>query len=197
MSPSFKHNCTNDHYVVEWASKQAAKADYIVTHYGDRFDIKFLQSRLLYHGLDPLPLPKCLDTWKMSRSTLKLHSNRLASIAAFIGAGNKTPLSGPIWIRAMSGHVPSINYVVKHCEQDVLVLEAVYNKLRRLDGCHPNVQVFYGKPDGCPRCGSEHLESKGYRATQLYVYQKFFCKACKSYVRSTKPTLMGPRVTKR
>lgn len=42
--------------------KVAEKADEIVAHFGNNFDIPWLRTRCLIHHLDPVPLYKTIDT---------------------------------------------------------------------------------------------------------------------------------------
>ena len=171
---TFAKDPTNDRELVQEFRKVVEDADIIVGHYSSRFDYPFLQARALYHSLLPFPTDvRHVDTWRISRNTLKLNSNRLASLAAHLGVEEKTALSGPIWIKAMSGHKPSIKYVVEHCRQDVVVLEQVYEKIKPLRPDNPKASL-----DGCPTCGSESLQSRGYARTTKRKMQRWSCNAC-------------------
>lgn len=177
--PRFKHDPTNDKDLVIAAAKILSEADVIVGHYSQRFDLPMLQSRLLYHGLKPIPPIPHVDTWRIARYEMHLHSNRLASVAAFLGLQEKTPLSGPIWIKASAGHKPSIKYVVEHCRQDVIVLEEAYKKIRCLCKVHPNVALVDGKADTCPICEETgHMQSRGFRISRTAKTQRFQCQKC-------------------
>lgn len=178
--PRFKTDPTNDKDVVKNFAKELPKADIICGHYSSRFDIPFVNSRLLNHNLNPLPPMPHIDTWRVARYNMKLNSNRLASITAFFSLEEKTPLSGPIWIKAMAGHKPSIRYVVKHCEQDVLVLEQVYNKIRPLINNHPNVNIVDTNRSGkaaCPVCGGK-VQKRGFRIARVRKSQRYHCQGC-------------------
>src|SRR3990167_1635977 len=60
-------------------------SDVWLTHYGTWYDIPFINTRLLYHGLPVLPPNFAhIDTWKISRNRLKLRNNRLATIQQFL-----------------------------------------------------------------------------------------------------------------
>lgn len=149
-----------------------------VTHYGTRFDVPMLNTRLLNHGLKPMPPMPHVDTWRVAKYRLKLHSNRLASVSAIFGLEDKTRLNGPIWVNAAAGHRPSINYVVNHCVQDVYVLEQAYNKIRCLAQNHPNLNLVEPKERGCPRCGAPSLQARGYNIAITRKSQRFQCTAC-------------------
>lgn len=177
--PEFKKDPTNDKKVVEKFAPIFEQADMVVGWYSKKFDEPYINSRLLYHNLHPLASVPHIDAWWTCKSRLKLNSNRLASASAFLGVEEKTPLNGRIWVQAMAGHKNAINYVVKHCEQDIVVLEQVYERLLPLIDSHPNVNVGSASPDACPKCGTEgKLHKRGYRWARVSKTQRFKCNAC-------------------
>lgn len=176
QSPHFKRNPTDDSWLVENFRHIVEDADIIIGHYSTKFDYPFLQARALYHQQPLFPTDiKHIDTWRIARQKLKLNSNRLSSLAAHLGLEEKTPLSGPIWIRAMAGHVPSIRYVVAHNKQDVVVLEQCYDKIKGLNWDNPKVSVDKGS---CPTCGSFNIRLRGFRRTTRAKVQRFSCNSC-------------------
>jgi uncharacterized protein YprB with RNaseH-like and TPR domain len=115
--------------------------DVLYTHWGvdRRFDIPFIRTRALVHGLQD-QLPKkfekfMMDTWPIARNKLKLHSNRLDSIAdaCRIKGVKKTPLSGEKWMLAAVGEPKSLEYIAKHNRHDVILLERVHKKLECME----------------------------------------------------------------
>ena len=180
-SPSFKNDPTDDSYVVGEFQKVSESVDMIVTWYGTRFDVPFVNSRLLYHDLPILPPIPHVDGWRIAKYKLKLHSNRLASVLAFLNLPDKTPLSGPIWQKATAGHKQSIKYVVEHCEQDVRMLEKAYLKIRSLTAQHPNLALTSPYHTGimCPVCKSQKMQKRGFQINQgLTIFQRFRCMDC-------------------
>jgi len=113
------------------------KFDVLYAHYGadGRFDIPFIRTRAFDHGLqDKLPGRMelfIMDTWPTARRKLKLHSNRLGSIADALGIKNvkKTPLTPQIWRLASAGHPESLSYIALHNRRDVQILERVHKGL--------------------------------------------------------------------
>ena len=67
----------DDTLMVKRFAKIAAQADEMVAHNGDRFDIKWFNTRNLVHGLPPLPHYKTVDTLTIARRHFYLQSNRL------------------------------------------------------------------------------------------------------------------------
>ena len=172
-SPDFDKDPTNDKALVTAFAKEAEKADIAVFHYGERFDWPFINTRLLYHNLPPLPNVKMIDTWRIAKYRLRLNSNRLASVSELLGVAEKTPLSGPIWIKAMAGNKKAIAYVVEHCVQDVRVLEQVYQRISPFRPDNPKLSQT-----GCPTCGSYDFQQRGKSVTLAGKKQRRSCNNC-------------------
>lgn len=178
-SPKFNKDPTDDKEVVKEIIKIFDKADILCGWYSSRFDLPFINSRILFHKLKPLPRMPHLDLWKTSRYELALHSNRLQSFSDFTGLGQKTALSGPIWVRASAGHKPSLKYISKHCIKDVEILEKAYYKLRPLIRGHPDLN----QRGDCPFCNEPALTKRGFLITVKNKYQRFQCQNCGSWSR--------------
>lgn len=110
--------------------------DVIYTHYGSdrRFDVPFIRTRAFANGLQN-QLPKymekfIMDTYPTARNKLRLHSNRLDSIAEALGIEGikKTPLSPKKWRMAAIGDSKALQYIAKHNKRDVQLLERVHKK---------------------------------------------------------------------
>jgi len=179
---SFQTDRTNDKEVVKQAIATLSEADMIVDWFGTYYDIPMLNTRALFHGLQPLPPIAHVDGWMIAKRKMKLHSNRLASVQSFLGVEEKTPLNGPIWIRAAAGYKDALAYVVEHNDQDCVVLEQVYDKIKGLCNFHPNVSVMSGSVDDekphCPICDSAKLQQRGRTVTKTGFRQRFQCTAC-------------------
>lgn len=99
------------------------------------YDIPFINTRLLIHGERPLrqDIMHIDPMWKAGRFSLTLHSRRLDAVAkTFRLAEQKTPLDFDVWQDAAMGETEAIDYVVKHCEADVLVLREAFDVLKVL-----------------------------------------------------------------
>lgn len=177
----YKSDPTNDKELVRATAAALSEADLWVGHYASRFDVPYLNSRLLYHGLPVMPKIPLIDTWRVAKYQLRLNSNRLQTLCTFLELEDKTPIMGPHWVKAMAGNKQSLKYIVDHCIQDVLVLEAAYLKLRPLIPNHPNVNLVSATKDACPVCGSKSLESKGWRYAATTKKRRFRCRSCGAF----------------
>ena len=161
------------------------KADMWVSWYGSKFDVPYLQARLLKHKQHTAStMTPHIDLWRTSRYQLKLSSNRLANVERFFSLrAGKTAIDQGVWIKAISGHKPSMAQVVKHCREDVKMLEEMYHILLPLIKGHPNIELFKDDPSillFCPKCGSGHLQKFGYKITKTGKYQRWQCQDCGS-----------------
>jgi len=175
---SFKKGIISDKELVSYAHSILSQADAWVTYYGRKFDVPFLNTRLIRHDLNVLPDVKHIDVWFTSKFKLKLNSNRLKSVTEFLGVHEKTPVVGEIWNNAVTGHRPSIKYINEHCYHDVIALEDVYYKLRPLLLQHPNSNFFTGIEGSCPICSSPNIEKRGRQLVAKKIHQRLHCKNC-------------------
>jgi len=114
--------------------------DILYVHYGSdmRFDIPFIRTRAFEHGFErllPRPMEKfIIDTYPIARHKLKLHSNRLDSIADMLRVPiTKTVISPRKWNLARVGHPGALRYVAEHNKRDVQILEGVHQKLKAIE----------------------------------------------------------------
>lgn len=110
--------------------------DLIVGWYSSRFDFPFVNTRSLKHRIMPPRKNYRRDLCLCARSFGKLRNNRLATWDKYLhdGKTEKTFLDFDVWIQAMRGDKKSLNYIVTHCEADVLVTEKVYKRVMPLLG---------------------------------------------------------------
>lgn len=106
--------------------------DIITTFWGTGFDVPFIRSRSLFHGLDfPLYGSIChFDIFYACRSLFKLHRKSLQAVTEFLGIEGKTHLKLPVWQLAKRGHKESLEYVLEHCEEDVKILEVLWQRVK-------------------------------------------------------------------
>jgi len=123
---------TEDKRVVRTCVETMQTFDRVCGHYSTYFDIPFLRTRSLIHGL-PFPGVGTLyhtDVWRMAKSKLCLHSNRQDVIAeSLYGKTDKTRISHPHWRKAVMGNEDSCMEVLDHCQKDVSDLKRNYYTL--------------------------------------------------------------------
>lgn len=125
----------NDKFVVRELVKKMNSFDLILTWYGSMFDIPMINTRALRHRLLPPVRNFRRDLCFVSRGSLKLTNNRLATVDEFLnGHAMKTRLKRRIWDNAFRGDRKAIAYIVDHCDKDVIGTEKNYKRMMPLLG---------------------------------------------------------------
>lgn len=106
--------------------------DRLIGWYSARFDVPFMRTRCVYHGLDFPPFGSFFhtDAWFVCRSRFKLHSNRLEAACTFFDIPSKGHrLTPQVWQAAAAGDQKALDFIMAHNVEDVESTEAVWNKL--------------------------------------------------------------------
>lgn len=186
-----------DRYVVARLWWLFDKADVLVAHNGDKFDIKKTQARMLVHGLTPPSPSKSIDTLKEVRRYGNFTSNRLNDLGTQLGLGEKEAHSGMhTWFGCMAGDAEQWRLMEKYNRRDITLLEDLYQELLPWIGtpgkANPgvNASVFLsgsGRPIECPKngCGGTELNARGYTTTAAGLqYRRWQCKKCGGWSQS-------------
>lgn len=155
------------------------EADMVIGWNSKSFDWRFLQTRMLKHGLGYLPPVPHEDGLSTARRTLKM-GRSLENIGKFFGLHTQKEKMdlAKVWTPAGMGDPVALKQVIKRCESDVLLLEEAYNLLAPLSKVHPNVCIIDGEPEGCPLCKGKRLQQRG-RVNALRHYRlRFHCQDC-------------------
>jgi DNA polymerase III epsilon subunit-like protein len=181
---AFAKDRNNDKNVVLELKKAMEIADVVVAHNGDKFDIKWFNTRCLYHGIDEIAPPFTVDTLKIAKKHYRFSSNKLDYLGKYLGVGRKIKTHNHWWLAIVDVSVPvkeAIKLAKKmeaYNKMDVMLLERVFKKLRHR--CiMPNANLFHDTPIAlCPNCGSEHLIRHGNYTNKSGRYQRLKCQDC-------------------
>ena len=118
-----------DKRIVKSASAEIKKYDRIMTWYGSRFDVPYVRTKALFHKID-FPAYRDLyhtDLLYISRSKLRLHSNRLEAVCEYFGIPAKTHKMTPKLNHDLQiGKEYALNDVLEHCKEDVWSTNEVF-----------------------------------------------------------------------
>ncbi len=169
----------DDKKLLQQASKLLEEADLLVAHFGSVFDRRFIQGRLLIHGLPPIPPTKMRDTCMIARSVANYSSNRLKHLAKILRLRHRKLENGwpEAWFQVMQGNMKALKGLAAYCVGDVQTLEDLYLRLRPYDNPHPRMRE---NPSVCAVCGGAQ-QRRGYRWAQQYRYQRYQCTKCKRW----------------
>ena len=156
-------------------------ADELIAHNGDKFDIKKIRTRCIYHRIPMFPTYRTLDTLKKARSGFNFNSNRLDYIARFLGVGAKVEHEGfTMWKKCMEGDEDALKAMVHYCDGDIVVLEDVFTVMQNYITQNTNTAVASGGYKyQCPSCGSDHVHLHKNSITPKGTIQRMMqCDSC-------------------
>lgn len=171
----------NDKHVVETLHKVMSEADVIVAHNGDSFDKRYLEGRLLIHGCAPLPPITSVDTYKIVKSRFRLNYNKLDYVGKILKLGGKKPTPAGLWLDVLRGSRSAVKIMLAYNKRDVILLRDVFKKLIPYIPNYVNRELFGGT--GCPRCGSNKVQSRGFHRAISRTYRRFQCQKCMGWFR--------------
>jgi uncharacterized protein YprB with RNaseH-like and TPR domain len=178
-----------DFYLVQELKKIIDESDIQVAHFGSKFDIKFLQTRLIFHDLQIAnsKWKTFFDTCITARKNFKFSRNSLSVIAKALGCDNeKSSLPLTVWQHSKCiGYEPyfteALEQMADYCKQDVDTLYDIAQKLWPKVIHLPSYQAITGKSGiYCPQvyCGSYEYEYIGSNASKTTAHSEYRCKAC-------------------
>ena len=165
----------DDYQLVKAIGNELRDVDMHILQYGSKIDFKFMQTKLMYYNLPPLPEPPVMvDTCIVARQRLALVSNSMRTQAEFFKfPEEKMKITHEQWYKAFALDTPTMKIVEARCASDVRITEQLYLKLRHLMVNHPMIRT-----EGCAVCGGFSFKSEGTRATAKRMYRRLYCKNC-------------------
>ena len=123
--------------LLEALNAELEQFDGVVTYFGSRFDLPFIRTRSLYHGLKPLGKKKSLDLYFTVKRTTNPSSRRLERINDILrisdpdGSPDKTRLGMAEWNGVVfQRDTKQLDYVISHCVSDVKILENAVERFK-------------------------------------------------------------------
>ena len=178
----------DDKRVVKSMHSLLEKADIVIAHNGDRFDLRKLNWRFINNGINPPTPYKTIDTLKVSRREFAASSHKLDFLTKNFKLHTKLSTDFKLWVDCMSGDKSRLNEMERYNKQDVAALEDFYLIIRPYMKNHPNLGVIMDIGDVCSTCGEKDIEETDSvyltTASKFLVYK---CNSCKTpYIRSKK-----------
>ena len=161
-----------------------SSASIIVHHNGDKFDLKKINTRLIYHRLEPLGKVTAVDTLKEVKKVANFTSNRLDYLSKILTGQGKMHVGYELWLRVMRGEKKAIKEMLEYNKVDVIRLEEIYEILKPYMKSHPHMGPGEGnhKDHSCRACGSSNVKLNGIRYTAAGVKkQEIQCNECHAY----------------
>lgn len=175
-------NVRDDKKIVSGLIALLEQADICITHNGDKFDIKRVNTRALLNGLPPYKHPKSTDTYKESKKVFSLTSNSLEYASTNVNTKYKKlkheeypGLS--LWKEVLKGNKHAWDVMKKYCLHDVLATEEYFTKIQSWIKTQ-NMACFFDDAKIRCFCGSDNLEKRGFTYTDSGKFQGYACKDC-------------------
>lgn len=181
----YRKDILDDSEVVSEIWDLLDEADVVIGQNCRDFDIKVVNARFLYHGMNPPSPYKLVDTKVEAKKYLRLPSNSLDDLSAFFGLGRKEEHEGfPLWKRCIAGDPSAWKKMLSYNKNDVLLTEKLYLKLRPFMRNHPVMGMY---KDGlvCANCGSNKINLRGFAITRVMRYRRYQCQGCGAWGRTT------------
>ena len=129
-----------DKRLIEQFCEDVKQFDALVVYYGkdtggryQRHDIPFMRTRAEFWGIKDFPKGGekiIIDLYDVAKAKFKLKRYGLAHVCRFKNIPCKqTPTDWNVWQRARDGHNPSLKYIIRHCEEDVVATELLWKEI--------------------------------------------------------------------
>jgi uncharacterized protein YprB with RNaseH-like and TPR domain len=174
----------NDKTLVTRFLKQMERADEIVAHFGDGFDIPWMRARALINGFRTLPVYKTVDTCAWAARLFQFNCNKLDYLAQIAGFGRKLPTDYRLWVDVVLGKNSSaLARMIRYNRHDVVLLEKVYHWLSGIGPVKTHAGVLNGHEKwSCPRCASDQVQKvRRYITAKGTEQQQMKCVPCGGY----------------
>lgn len=183
--PEWLNSVNDDRELCTFAFNILKDADAVVTQNGRGFDWKFLQTRLLLHGLPSLPRILHIDTKVLAKSNLLLFSNSLKRMASLFTDERKMENDGwELWEKVHAREPEAMKKMAEYCAQDVEATEALFLELRKFATGLPNYNQLTDEIC-CSNCGSVDLRGNGTRTISTHTYRRMVCVTCGTWNKIT------------
>lgn len=191
-----KDDLGNDRSVLAPLWALLDKADWVITHNGDRFDIPKIRSRMIINKMPPFSPVKSIDTCKAAKKAFGFTRNTLEYLTETLcpetcKSSHKKFPGFSLWRECLAGNEEAWEEMKEYNKQDVISLEALYYKLRPWIPQHPNFSLYVSDTDAsCNCCGGKDLElwhTKAY--TSLSEFDLYRCCSCGTFKRGRKNNL--------
>jgi len=165
----------NDGTMLKKFVKIMGDADEIVAHNGDNFDMKVFRTRCIINKILMYPTYRTFDTLKKARQYFSFSSNKLDYIGKVLGVGRKLTHEGmKMWVDVVEGKCEkALKKMLDYCDQDIILLEDVFNALNPYVYHNTNFAVLHGKDKwDCPDCTSTDVDMYHTYTTPMGVIRR-------------------------
>jgi hypothetical protein len=163
------------------------EADAVVHYNGRTHDIPHLNTGFLQRDWNPPSPFKHIDLLDTVKKHFNFPYNTLDYVSRELGLGHKVEHEGMgLWVKCMKGDPVAWARMEEYNRGDVLLTEALYDRLRPWIAGHPSEGATTGQDGVCASCGAAELVREGYSYTKTGKYQRYSCRNCRAWLTDTK-----------
>lgn len=173
-----------DKGLVSAVLQELNKYNVIVTWYGKRHDVKYINGKAAMHGLPYCYEPKHIDLFDTYKHKFSLSSNRLGNAAKIMGVKPKGEICPSRWSQAREGNYKALQEIADYNINDVDTLYELYQPVKEIISNHPHILALSDfKPKDrikyCKWCGSDKITPSGSYITAAGVKKpRVKCSVC-------------------
>lgn len=161
------------------------RADVIVAHNANKFDVRKINARFIENGYAPPSSFNVIDTLKVTQRNFAFSSHKLNYLTALLDIDSKLETSFGLWRKCVGGDSTALDYMQEYNEKDVVILEELYLTIRPWIKSHANLSLFAeDDKERCANCGSDDIEWKYTYHTTVNSYPSYRCNSCGAIGRS-------------
>ena len=166
------------------------EADIIIGHNVHMFDRNFINGRALILGIDPPSPYQIVDTYKIAKNEFRFRSNSLDFLCKVLDVKNKKlhhkKFPGfSLWAACLRNDEDAWKEMKDYNIMDSFAVREVYKKMLPWIRNHPNIaNIDNAEQMACPKCGSVHIQKRGFTHTSTGKYQRYVCLSCGGWSRS-------------
>lgn len=194
---SYKWSGSDKTYNVHWGVKKQCdksllekiipvmnKADLIIGQNHERFDIKWINTRLAFHNLTPINIKTLtmLDTMKLAKANFYLNSNSMAYMSKFLGVEQKMDGGGYARVKSivLDKDKEALAEHIEYCNGDIKTTEELFERMKPYVELTKSLGfIETGSRDVCPSCGSgDPVKTSNYYYTKVSKFNKYQCTEC-------------------
>ncbi len=171
----------NDAKMIAKFIKVLESADEICGHNSDSFDLKWIRTRAIKHGLAMSPNFVAYDTWREAKKMFRFDSGSLDYITKYLGVAQKKDTGGSsLWVDVVfNKNKKALARMVDYCDGDVVAQAAVFQKMKPYLISKANYADYISD---CPECGGENTTvSKRRKTAAGHKKIQFQCADCGRY----------------
>lgn len=179
------------------------QADVIVGYNSKNFDLKIINTRALFWGLDPVKPTKHIDLYEQVKKTFRFPSNSLGNVSAYLQLEGKLINEPGLWRRCLEHWnleecERALEDMLKYNKQDIVATRDLHYRIRGWFKQTANLGAITNIINNtemlrCSKCGGDDvLPLEGSIAyTNVKGYQMFRCNSCGGVSRVSASGLVG------